>query len=324
MSKKIRNVAVVGAGYMGGGIAQVFARAGFAVTIADQSREAAIAAVERITSEAGQLEQEGLFPSGSALMVEKNLSPADSVEAASSDADLIVEAVFENINVKSDVLHRISGSAGPNAIIGTNTSTISIEILKPSIIHPERFVITHFFNPAPLLPGVEVVVSEDTSSEVAKRVLEALKECGKQPAVVADTPGMVVNRIQYAMLREAFKVVEDGVASMDAVDTLVRNSFGFRLGFFGPFAIVDQAGVDVYESCFEILEDAFGERMAVPPSLKTAVEDGIFGTKVGRGLLGDYSEGDVDAIQKYRALAYAKMKDLQTALGEPPVPTASK
>jgi 3-hydroxybutyryl-CoA dehydrogenase len=111
---------------------------------------------------------------------------------------------------------------------------------------------------------------------------------------------MVVNRLQYAMLKEAFRVVEEGVASMRAVDTLVRSSFGFRLGLLGPFAIVDQAGVDVYNNCFGILEKAYGDRMSAPLTLKEAVERGARGTKVGLGLLGTYPSEVLGDVVAYR------------------------
>lgn len=318
MPHDIQTVAIIGSGYMGGGIAQVFAKAGLSVLVADQTEEAAVKAYHRLVTEAREQEELGLFRAGSAATIEEHLAPAASVEEAAARADLIIEAVFEDIAVKTDVLRRVSAAARRETIIGTNTSTISIDILTSAIEHPERFMTVHFFNPAPLIPGVELVVSEETDAEVAKAVVDVLTRCGKQPAIVGDTPGMVVNRIQYAMLREAFRVVEDGVASMAAVDTLVRNSFGFRLGLFGPFAIVDQAGVDVYASCFGILSDAFGERMSTPPSLQAAVAAGVHGTKVGKGLLGSYGDAELRAVKEYRDHAYARMKDLQDELGEPP------
>jgi len=314
----IETIAVVGSGYMGGGIAQVFAKAGFSVLIADQSADVATAAHARLVTEARDFEEKGLFEPGAADAVASNLAAAASVEDAASRADLIIEAVFENIDVKTDVLQRVSAAARPDAIIGTNTSTISVNTLKPAVTHPERFMNIHFFNPAPFIPGAELVASDETDEAVVEAVVEALTRAGKRPAVVGDTPGMVVNRIQYAMLREAFRVVEEGVASMDAVDTLVRNSFGFRLGLLGPFAIVDQAGVDVYKSCFGILEDAFGDRMSTPESLTEAVAAGTNGTKVGRGLLGTYGEAELAAIKAYRDNAYVRMQSLQNELGAPP------
>lgn len=318
MYDTIQTVAIIGSGYMGGGIAQVFAKAGFRVLLADQSEEAAAKARDRLLDEARGFEQRGLFPAGAAAAVEENLAAAGSVEEASARADLVIEAVFENVEVKTEVLRRISSAARRDTIIGTNTSTISVNTLKAAVEHPDRFMNIHFFNPAPFIPGAELVASDETDDRVVSVVVEVLSRCGKRPAVVGDTPGMVVNRIQYAMLREAFRVVEEGVASMEAVDTLVRNSFGFRLGLLGPFAIVDQAGVDVYANAFAILSEAFGERMAVPPSLQKAADAGVHGTKVGKGLLGAYGEAELRAAKEYRDRAYAKMRDLQNELGAPP------
>ena len=315
---RIASVAVVGSGYMGGGIAQVFAKAGFTVLIADQTAEVAAAARQRLVTEAHGFEEQGLFEQGAADAIEHNLVAATSVEDAASRVDLVIEAVFEDITVKAEVLRRVSAAARRETIIGTNTSTISVNILKPEVQQPERFMNIHFFNPAPFIPGAELVASDETDGAVVEAVVEALARAGKRPAVVGDTPGMVVNRIQYAMLREAFRVVEEGVASMEAVDTLVRNSFGFRLGLLGPFAIVDQAGVDVYRSCFGILEGAFGDRMSIPPSLTEAVAQGVNGTKVGKGLLGSYGDDELAAIKAYRDHAYVRMQALQDELGEPP------
>jgi 3-hydroxybutyryl-CoA dehydrogenase len=314
----INTIAIIGSGYMGGGIAQVFAKAGYSVLLADQSAEAAATAYHRLVEEARGFEAKGLFPEGAAAAVAQNLAAAESVEDASSRADLVIEAVFENIAVKTEVLQRISAAARRETIIGTNTSTISVNVLKSAVTHPERFMNIHFFNPAPFIPGAELVASDETDESVVAAVVDVLTRAGKRPAVVGDTPGMIVNRIQYAMLGEAFRVVEEGLASMDAVDTLVRNSFGFRLGLLGPFAIVDQAGVDVYASSFGILNDAFGDRMSTPPSLVAAAAAGVHGAKVGKGLLGTYGENELTAIKEYRDRAYVRMQELQSELGAPP------
>lgn len=321
MPRSIQTIAVVGSGYMGGGIAQIFAKAGFSVLIADQSAELATAARDRLVEEAGSFEERGLFPSGAASAVSRHLSPAASVEEAAGAADLVIEAVFEDVNVKTAVLRQIAAAASAETIIGTNTSTMSVDTLKSAVSNPERFMNIHFFNPAPFIPGAELVASDKTSSEVVETVVDVLRRAGKRPAVVGDTPGMVVNRIQYAMLSEAFRVVEEGVASMESIDTLIRNSLGFRLGLVGPFSIVDQAGVDIYASCYGILEDAFGERMAAPASLSAAVASGARGTKVGRGLLGTYDDEALTAMREYRDRAYVQMAHLQDDLGTPPGPS---
>lgn len=323
MPYSITTIAVIGSGYMGGGIAQVFARAGFSVLIADQSAEVAAKAHHRLVEEAQHFEDRGLFPDGSAAAITQNLSAADSVEDAAATADLVIEAVFEDVDVKTAVLQQISAAARAETIIGTNTSTMSVNTLKPAVSHPERFMNIHFFNPAPFIPGAELVASDETSDAVVAAVVDVLTRAGKRPAVVGDTPGMVVNRIQYAMLSEAFRVVEEGVASKEAIDTLIRNSLGFRLGLVGPFSIVDQAGVDIYASCYGILEEAFGERMAAPESLLAAVADGSHGTKAGRGLLGSYDEDALSAIREYRDRAYVQMASLQDELGTPPGPSGT-
>lgn len=320
MTYPIATIAVVGSGYMGGGIAQVFARAGFSVLIADRSAEVAAAAHHRLVEEAQRFEDRGLFAGGAAAAIRQNLSAASSVDEAAAAADLVIEAVFEDLEVKTAVLRQISEAARAETIIGTNTSTMSVNTLKPAVSHPERFLNIHFFNPAPFIPGAELVASDETSDAVVEAVVDVLTRAGKRPAVVGDTPGMVVNRIQYAMLSEAFRVVEEGVASMEAIDTLIRNSLGFRLGLVGPFSIVDQAGVDIYASCYGILEEAFGERMAAPESLLAAEAAGSHGTKVGRGLLGSYDDAALSALREYRDRAYVQMATLQDDLGTPPGP----
>src|SRR5699024_10948186 len=230
----ISTVTIVGAGYMGGGIAQVLAIAGFDVTIADVSVENANASLERLRKEAQDFEDQGLYSPGAAELVAKNISAGKSIEDAVADVDFIEEAVFERLDVKRDVLATISEHARPDAIIGTNTSTIPVKELVSAVKHPECFLTVHFPNPAPFIPGAQL----------------------------ADTPGMVLNRLQYALLKEATSIVEEGVATAEDVDTIVRTTFGFRLGFFGPFAIADQAGLDVYANCFVTFEDAFGDRLA--------------------------------------------------------------
>ncbi|MEE1650269.1 3-hydroxyacyl-CoA dehydrogenase family protein [Brachybacterium sp. J144] len=317
----ISTVTIVGAGYMGGGIAQVLAIAGFEVTVADVSVETANASLERLRREAREFEEQGLYAPGSADLVEKNISAGKTIEEAVADVDFIEEAVFERVDVKREVLARISEHARPEAIIGTNTSTIPVKELVSAVKHPERFLTVHFSNPAPFIPGVELVAGEATAPEVVEAVKELLARSGNQGAQVADTPGMVLNRLQYALLKEATAVVEEGVATAEDVDTIVRTTFGFRLGFFGPFAIADQAGLDVYANCFVTFEEAFGERLATPELLSGAVAADRKGVKNGKGLLGDYDEATAAELVAYRNRAYAKMSQLLAELGPAPKAT---
>lgn len=314
----ISTVTIVGAGYMGGGIAQVLAIAGFDVTIADVSVDNANASLQRLRAEARQFEEQGLFSPGSADLVEQNISAGKTIEEAVADVDFIEEAVFERIDVKRDVLALISKHARPDAIIGTNTSTIPVKELETAVEHPERFLTVHFSNPAPFIPGVELVAGEATTDAAIAEVKELLARSGNQGAQVADTPGMVLNRLQYVLLKEATAIVEEGVATAEDVDTIVRTTFGFRLGFFGPFAIADQAGLDVYANCFVTFENAFGDRLATPELLTEAVAGDRKGVKNGKGLLGDYDEDTREELVAYRNRAYAKMSQLLAELGPAP------
>lgn len=317
--KDINRITVVGAGYMGGGIAQTFALGGFKVRIADISVEAADEALNRLLVEAKEFERQGLFATGSADTIAANLSAGLELEEAVADADFIEEAVFEVLDTKREVLERISAVARQDAIIGTNTSTLPVRDLIGAVHGPERFLTVHFSNPAPFIPGVELVAGEATNPETIAAVKDLLVRIGRQGAQVADSPGMVLNRLQYALLREAFRVVEDGVATIEDVDTIVRTTFGFRLGFFGPFAIADQAGLDVYAEGFKTIEGAFGDRFSTPGLLTEAVAAGKRGLKNGHGLVRDFDEPDRERLVAYRNRAYARMLDLIEELGPAPL-----
>ncbi len=322
MPKVLNKVAVVGAGYMGGGIAQTLALGGYDVKIADVDEERSRLALTRLLREAKEFEDQGLYAKGSAEKIAAHLEDGGTIDAAIADADFIEEAVFELPDVKKEVLGRISGAARADAIIGTNTSTIPVHILEPAVTHPERFLTVHFSNPAPFIPGVELVASTATTQDNIDSVKALLARCGRQGAQVADTPGMVLNRLQYALVKEACNVVEQGVATMEDVDTIVRTTFGFRLGFFGPFAIADQAGLDVYANCFKTFEASYGERLSTPKLFTDEVENGRLGIKNGKGLTGDFDDESKEALVAYRNKAYAKMQQLLGELG--PAPSGRK
>lgn len=317
MKRSIDTATIVGAGYMGGGIAQSLALAGVAVEIVDIDVEASLRCFDRLLSEAQEFEEQGLYATGSTARIRAHLTAGRTLEDAVSEADFIEEVVFESPEVKKEVLARVSEYAKPDAIIGTNTSTIPVSVLAPAVRNPERFLTVHFSNPAPFIPGVELVTGADTAPEVVDAVKELLNRCGRQSAEVADSPGFVLNRLQYALLKEAANVVEEGVASMEDVDTLVRTTFGFRLGFFGPFAIADQAGLDVYSMGFKTLSEAYGERFAVPTLLRDHVDSGRHGVKNGRGWTGDFDESAKGRLIAHRNKAYARMGELVNQMGSP-------
>lgn len=312
------DIAVVGSGYMGGGIAQVLALAGHTVRIADVSAEIAASNRARLIAETEQFVADGLFPADAVARVDAHLTAAASIEEAVATADFIEEAVPEKIEIKHATLRRISEAARPDAIIGSNTSTILIESLAEAVVGPERFLGVHFSNPAPFIPGVELIPHPTTNEhaiEVGETVVAAT---GKQSARVKDSTGFVLNRLQYALFEEATKIADEGIATPDDIDTIVRTTFGFRLPFFGPFAIADMAGLDVYAFCFESLQTRWPERFATPPSLQQHVDAGELGTKSGAGYL-EVPADRTPELVAYRNKAYVAMQKLLDELGPAPI-----
>jgi 3-hydroxybutyryl-CoA dehydrogenase len=270
---------------MGRGIGQVLALAGVRCTIVDVSAERTTAALDNLLADAARHEQGELIPAGSTTQLRACVRTATSVEEAIANADYVVEAVYEDRDVKAGVLQRIERGVGPDAVIATNTSAISVTSLSQDLAHPERFLGAHWFNPAQFVPGVELIACPDTTAEVMDAVETFLIQVGKRPARVADSPGFVANRLQYALFQEAAAVVEEGIATAEAVDSIVQTSFGFRLPFFGPFAIADMAGLDVYRNVYGVLQENFGDRFVPPRVLDELVSLGELGAKTGSGLV---------------------------------------
>ncbi|MFJ7288499.1 3-hydroxyacyl-CoA dehydrogenase family protein [Curtobacterium sp. NPDC098951] len=312
------DIAVVGSGYMGGGIAQVLALAGHTVRIADVSAEIAASNRARLITETEQFVADGLFPADAVARVDAHLSAADSIEEAVATADFIEEAVPEKLEIKHATLRRISAAARPDAVIGSNTSTILIESLAEAVNGPERFLGVHFSNPAPFIPGVELIPHPTTNEHAIAVGETVVAATGKQSARVKDSTGFVLNRLQYALFEEATKIADEGIATPDDIDTIVRTTFGFRLPFFGPFAIADMAGLDVYAFCFESLQTRWPERFATPPSLQQHVDAGELGTKSGAGYL-DVPADRTPELVAYRNRAYVAMQKLLDELGPAPI-----
>ncbi|HLV55857.1 MAG TPA: 3-hydroxyacyl-CoA dehydrogenase family protein [Actinotalea caeni] len=318
MVERIEKVAVIGAGYMGTGIAQRLAAAGVSVTVTDATPELAEAGRERALRDVARDVEAGLLPAGTLEAVEANLAAAATLEEAVRDADFVEEVVPEVLQTKRDVLARISAAARADAIIGSNTSTIPVRRMADAVERPERFLVVHWSNPAHLVPGVELVVGEATDRAVLAPVKEMLARADWVGAVVGDAPGFVLNRLQYALVREALLLVEEGHATAADVDTVLRTTLGFRMPFIPPIAMLDMAGLDVYEKCFGLLEAELGSRFSAPAVLTEAVADGRHGMKNGRGLFRDYPPETLDEIAAWRARAYTGMSRLLRELGPMP------
>lgn len=310
-------VAIVGSGYMGRGIAEVLALAGADCVLADLSAELAEKALAALLAEATRHEQDALIPPGSTERLRARVTSAASLEEAVATADYVVEAVYEDRTVKQEVLRRIEAGAGADVPISSNSSAISIESMSRALAHPQRFLGAHWFNPPQFVPAVELIASAETAPSVVDAVEGFLQRAGKEPARVADTPGFVANRLQYALFQEAAAVVEEGLASAETVDLVVRTSFGFRLPFFGPFAIADMAGLDVYSGAYRVLSDAFPERFTPPQALDDLVASGKLGAKAGSGFVIQAPE-QAEAMASRRDRQYVALSKLiRAAQGGP-------
>jgi 3-hydroxybutyryl-CoA dehydrogenase len=309
-----RRAAVIGAGTMGLGVAECFAAAGIEVSLTDATPELTREAKERLVARARGHAEAGLISAGAADRAEA-VEAADDVPAAVRDADLVFEAVPEDLELKREILTACSGAAPAEAVIVSNTSSFPMDELAKSVEPKGRFLGTHWFNPPEWTPGIEVIPAA-ADPEVVEQVMGFLRGIGKRPAVVGDGPGFVANRIQNALFLEALRCVEEGLASPREVDEVVRSCFGFRLPFFGPFQIADMAGLDVYVSVLETLEEGLGERFEAPGALRELVERGRTGTKCGAGFL-EYSDEERERLLLERDRRYAALNELLERL--PPV-----
>jgi 3-hydroxybutyryl-CoA dehydrogenase len=309
----VDTVAVIGGGTMGGGIAGHFARAGLRVALVDASPELAEQARERLLARTrGHVDAE-LLPAEATEATARVTTPPD-LEAAVADADLVIEAVPEQQKLKEDVLRRVSAAAPAAAIIASNTSSLPIEGLAAAVREPARFLGVHWFNPPEWTPGIEVIPASQTSRETVDQVFDLLRRIDKRPAEVADHPGFVANRLQMALLREAIAIVDEGLATHESLDEVVRTTFGFRLPFFGPFLIADMAGLDTNASVFETLESGIGPEFAVPGPLRELVDAGKFGTKSGEGFRA-YTDDEREALLLERDRRYAALAKLLADAG---------
>jgi 3-hydroxybutyryl-CoA dehydrogenase len=315
-----RSAAIIGAGTMGLGVAESFAAAGIQVRICDATPELAQEAHEQLVERARGHEEAGLLGEEVVDRVAA-VEVADDIPAATHESDLVFEAVPEQFDLKSEVFAAVDDAAPQDAVIASNTSSLQIDELASSVNNPERFLGMHWFNPPEWTPGIEVIPASSTDPDILERVMEFLRSIGKRPAVVASGPGFVANRIQFALFREALACVEDGLASPDEVDEVVRSCFGFRLPFFGPFQIADMAGLDVYVSIFESLEKGLGERFKTPDRLRELVEQERTGTKSGAGFL-TYSDEELDRLSLERDRRYAALNELLERL--PPIEVGQK
>ena len=309
--ERIERAAIIGAGTMGLGVAECFALNGLDVILVDETAEASQRALGNLEERVRGHVDAGLLPS-TAIEAAQSVRAAADIAAAVASADLVFEAAPERLEIKAAVLAECDARAPARAIIATNTSSLPIDELAAFVERKDRFFGMHWFNPPEWTPAVELIPSAHTDAAIVERAREFLLALGKRPAKVASAPGFVANRIQFALFREALACVEEGLATPQEVDEVVRSSFGFRLPFYGPFQIADMAGLDVYASIMDVLSAGLGAGWAAPRLLRDIVADGRVGTKALAGFY-SYSEAERAALLLERDKRYAALARL---LGE--------
>jgi 3-hydroxybutyryl-CoA dehydrogenase len=277
---EIRRVGVVGLGTMGAGIAQVSVQSGhetFGREIADELNERARETIDRYLTRA--VEKGRMSDADKAAALDR-LTLTTSLEAL-ADCDLVIEAIVEDLEPKRELFVELERICRPDAILATNTSALSVSAIAESLERPERVIGMHFFNPAPVLPLVEIVRAQRSSDEAVDAAYAWAERAGKQPVRCNDTPGFIVNRILIPLLNDSVRVLDEADVTPEELDKAMTNGAGWPLG---PCALVDLVGIDIHVHASEALHSALGEpRMAPPERLLAMQREGKLGRKSGEG-----------------------------------------
>ncbi|MGY8901789.1 MAG: 3-hydroxyacyl-CoA dehydrogenase NAD-binding domain-containing protein [Flavobacteriales bacterium] len=285
-NKAVNLIGIVGAGAMGSGIAQIASQAGQDVVLFDLSQEALTSSSSKLQKVMNRLIEKGKVTSDEAIAIQERIVRTTMVTNL-KDCDLIIEAVVEDLEVKKRVFKSIEEIASKEAIIASNTSSLSITSLASFCAHPDRVVGLHFFNPAPLMPLVEIIPALQTNRDLPKHLTDLMRKWGKSPVIAKDTPGFIVNRVARPFYGEALRILDEGIADVSTIDAAMRQS-GFRMG---PFQLMDLIGHDVNYSVTESVFKSFYYDPRYMPSITQLklVEAGWLGRKSGRGFY-NYNE----------------------------------
>ena len=313
-AEEVSSVVVAGAGTMGASLAQIFAQRGLRVTLWNRSREGLDRAQALIGSNQSALVSAGRLTKTESQELIGRIT-AETDESCFSDADFIIESIAENLEVKQSFFRRISQMAREDCVIATNTSGLSISALGTSVYKPERFAGMHWINPPHLIPLVEVVSGGETLGETADFVYTLALRLGKKPVRVKDIPGFVLNRLQFAVFREALSIVESGAAGLEDVDGAMKYGLGLRYACLGPFETVDLGGIDVFYKIASYLFGDLENRGDVPDMLKSLYENGCWGVKSECGFY-DYAGRKAEEAVKTRDRKVIRVIDALLEGGE--------
>lgn len=280
-SQSMKNIAVIGAGTMGNGIAHVFAQNGFTVQLIDLNEAQLEKAIATISKNLDRQVSKGALTEEQKVQTLANLTTSNSIETGVSNAELVVEAATENVDLKLKIFQTLDTFAPANCILASNTSSISITKIASVTKRPEQVIGMHFMNPVPIMKLVEVIRGYSTSNAVNDKVFEISKQLGKVPVEVNDYPGFVANRILMPMINEAIYTLYEGVAGVEEIDTVMKLGMGHPMG---PLRLADFIGLDVCLAILRVMHDGFGNPKYAPcPLLVNMVTAKKLGDKSGEG-----------------------------------------
>ena len=305
--KVLQRVAVIGLGTMGHGIAQTFAMAGCEVTGFDEISDACDSLHDRVRQNLRDFVEAELFEADQIDSVLKRLRVCRTEAEAVRDAEFVTEAVREDLAAKQELFERIEREVSDDAILASNSSTFPISQSGARLKRQERAVVTHWFNPPHIVPTVEVVGSPQTNEGTIQATLELLRRSGKLAIRInQELPGFLVNRVQIAVMREVWDLLDRGVASVEDIDAAIQGSMGFRLAALGPLRIHDFGGLDIQTAVFRNLAPHIASGTEVPPKVQAIVDAGHHGFKNGHGFY-EYPPEVADQVRSERDQRYLSL-----------------
>jgi 3-hydroxybutyryl-CoA dehydrogenase len=293
----MKNIAVIGAGTMGNGIAHVFAQNGFSVALVDVSQEQLNKAIDTITKNFDRQVTKGSVEANVKESALKNITTFTSIASGVKNAELVVEAATENTELKIEIFRQLDEWAPPGCILASNTSSISITKIAAVTKRPQQVIGMHFMNPVPVMKLVEIINGYATQLDVTNTIVSISKQLGKTPCVVNDYPGFIANRILMPMINEAIYGLHEGVAGVEEIDMIMKLGMAHPMG---PLQLADFIGLDVCLSILNVLYDGFGNPKYAPcPLLVNMVMAKKLGIKSGEGFY-TYTQGSKDLIVSER------------------------